>query len=295
MKLRSNRVGRLASFTLSLSGYLVAVGILAWGFSTGHFSVPSGDALIWDRVGDDLRAGRDVYAFQPVLTDSFLYAPPWAVIFAALSWLPVVASYLGIVVLEVAALRYLAGSWIRVGWFCWWPFVAFELPSGNFNLIVAAAIVFAIRGEPRYAVLMALAKVAPALAIRPRDWRNALLALTVACLATLPWLWLWPDWAHQIVSALNGPTIGPQIPIGLPVRLVAAVALLFARRPWTTALAAVIATPAFYFGSLVLLLAPIAIVLGPAAPADDAPTERPNHSTAILGRARLTLRRGDHP
>ncbi len=214
MKRRSTRFGRLAGFALSISGYLVALGILAWGFSNGHFSVPSGDILVWDRVGDDLRAGRDVYALQPVLTDSFWYAPPWAVIFAALSWLPVVVSYLGIVVLEVAALRYLAGSWIRVGWFCWWPFVAFELPSGNFNLIIAAAIVLAIRGEPRYAVLMALAKGAPALAIRTRDRRKALLALTVACLVTLPWLWLWPDWADRIVSALVGPTLGPQIRSG---------------------------------------------------------------------------------
>ena len=221
---------------------------------------------MWNRVGDDLRAGLDVYARQPVLTNTFFYAPPWAVIFAAVSWLPVDLWYVGIVALEVAAVRYLAGSWTRVGWFCWWPFVAFELPSGNFNLIMAASIVVAVRGEPRPAVLMALAKLAPAIAIRRRDWRKALWALVVACAITVPWLWLWPNWVEEhMIAALSWPTLGPQIPIALPVRLAVAGALVVARRPWATALAAAIATPAFYFGSLVLLLAPIAVVLGARA------------------------------
>ena len=112
---------------------------------------------------------------------------------------------------------------------------------------------------------MALAKGAPALAIRTETGAMALLALTVACLVTLPWLWLWPDWADRIVSALVGPTLGSRRSrSGYRFDYLAAVALLFARRPWATApRPTVIATPAFYFGSLVLLLAPIAVVLGP--------------------------------
>jgi hypothetical protein len=252
----------------------MTAGILAWGFGTGHFSAPGGDTLVWDRVGDDLRAGLGVYARQPVLTNSFHYAPPWAAVFAAVSWLPVDLWYVGIVALEVAAVRYLAGSWIRVGWFCWWPFVAFELPSGNFNLIMAASIVVAIRGEPRPAVLMALAKLAPALAIRPRDWKSALGVLAIACAITVPWPWLWTDWVEHMIAVLSWPMLGPQVPITLPVRLAAAGALVVVRRPWATALAAVVATPAFYFGSLVLLLAPIAVILDPRATPGNRPAER---------------------
>jgi hypothetical protein len=254
---------RLAAFAFSASGYLVTTGILAWGFGTGHFTAPGGDTLLWDRVGDNLRAGLDVYARAPVLTNTFFYAPPWAVIFASVSWLPVELWYFGIVTLEIVAVRYLAGSWIRVGWFCWWPFVAFELPSGNFNLIMAASILAAIRGEPRPAVVMALAKLAPALSLRPRDWRNVLYALVICAVITVPWLRLWPHWVEHMISALSWPTLGPQVPIMLPVRLLAAGGLLVLRKPWATALAAVVATPAFYYGSLVLLLAPIAVLLDP--------------------------------
>jgi hypothetical protein len=251
----------LAGFGLSAAGYVMLAGILAWGFATGPFTVPGGDVLVYDRVGDALRSGLDVYLPQPDPVTTFFYAPPWAVAFGAVSWLPTWLWGLAIVAAETAALRYVAGSWRRFGWFCLWPFVAWELPSGNVNLIIAAALVAAVRGEPRPAVLMALAKLSPALAIRPRDWRKALAALALAGAVTLPWLWLWPAYVGHLVASLGGPLPGPQVPIAFPVRLAAAGLLLMLRRPWAVALAAVIATPAFYFGSLVLLVAPAALLI----------------------------------
>lgn len=151
-------------------GYALTAVILEWGFSSGKFTIPGGDALIWDRVGDEVRAGISPYYYDAQA--SFYYAPPWAVLFAALSWLPVQVTALMMIAAEVAALRYIAGSWLRVGWCLCLPLVAFELPSSQLNLLMAAAIAAALRADPRAAVVMTAAKLSPILAIDPRQWRG---------------------------------------------------------------------------------------------------------------------------
>ena len=122
--------------------------ILWWGISTGLFWIPGGDTHIWDRAGDTLRAGGEVYAIQPLRNETIWYSPPFVVIFGAVSWLPIEVMYVAIVALEVAALRYLAGSWLGFGLACLFPLTAVELVSGNFNMLVAAAIVAAIQPPP---------------------------------------------------------------------------------------------------------------------------------------------------
>src|SRR3990172_4924902 len=138
---------------LSAGGYVVTLIILVWGFSSGQFTLPSWDALVWDRAGDEVRAG--VSPYYPVAgSGGFYYAPPWAVLFALVSWLPVQVTAFCIAAAEVAAMRYMAGSWTRVGYMCWLPYVAFELTSGGWNLVYAAAIASAVRGDPRAAIVM---------------------------------------------------------------------------------------------------------------------------------------------
>jgi hypothetical protein len=245
----------LARVWLAASGYALTAGILAWGFGSERFAIPGGDALIWDRVGDALRAGTEVYVRTPTLSDTFWYAPPWAVIFAAVSWLPVQVTAVAIIAAEVAALRYIAGSWLRVGYLCWLPLVAFELPSSQINLIMAAAIAAALRGEPRAAVVMAAAKLSPLLAIDPPQWRKVLPVAGILVALTLPWWFLWPAWVSHLTSSY-GANLAPGATIAVPLlpRLLVAVALLAVRRPWTRGLAAIIATPSIYWVSGVLLL-----------------------------------------
>ena len=161
--------GRPLKVGLSISGYVVLVATLWWGTSTGLFWLPGGETHIWDRAGDTLRAGGEVYAIQPLRNETIWYAPPFVVIFAAISWLPIEVMYVAIVALEVAALRYLAGSRLAFGWACLCPFAAFELVSGNFNMLVAAAIVAAISRRAAPATIMSLAKLSPILAVHPRD------------------------------------------------------------------------------------------------------------------------------
>ena len=255
---------------LSISGYVVLVVILWWGISTGLFWLPGGDTHIWDRAGDTLRAGGEVYAIQPLRNETIWYAPPFVVIFAAVSWLPLEVTYVAIVALEVAALRYLAGSWLAFGWACLFPLTAFELVSGNFNMLVAAAIVAAISRRPAAATIMSFAKLSPILAVHPRDWRVVALTAAIMFAITIPWIGLWPVWVAHLAAAYGQP-LGPQIPIPFAVRAVVAVILLVIFRPWSRALAAFVAIPAMYWSSLVVLLAPVAVILRRLPrPSDDA-------------------------
>jgi hypothetical protein len=249
----------LALFTLSVSGYLVLLYIVYWGFSVGRYDIPGGDAAVWDRAGDQVRTGISPY--QTVADNSstsFWYGPPFAVAFAAVSWLPPGFLWAGIVVLELAALRYLAGSWRNVGITGWFPLTAFELVSGNFNFVIAAGILAAVRGRPEVSTVMSFAKLSPVLSAHPRDWRPIVISGAVVFALSLPALWLWPAWITALTGAYGQP-LGLQIPVPFAVRAVIAGTLLLLWRPWSRALAAVIAIPAFYWASLVMLLAPIAV------------------------------------
>jgi hypothetical protein len=200
------------------------------------------------------------YGIQPQLSDTFFYAPPWAVGFALTSWLPVWLQALLLVVAKILSLRIIGRSWIGAGLACWFPLVAFDLVGGNFNLLVAAAIVAAIRGRPELAVVTALAKLSPILAIRPRDWKRASFAATALVLVTAPVLTLWPDWISHLIEA-TGLSFGASLPVPLWARAIVGGGLLLLRRPTTTALAAVLMIPAFYWGSLVVLIAPTAVLI----------------------------------
>jgi hypothetical protein len=181
------------------------------------------------------------------------------VLFAALSYLPPVAAYVLVVCAEIAALRYMAGSWRRFCFLLWFPLLPFELLGGAINLILAASIVAAIRGDAWLATLGILAKLSPAFAVDPRQWRRYVVPVAIAVLVTVPWFWLWGVWIESLLRALNGPPLGPYFPIPFAVRLLMALALVATRRPWAMALGAAIATPAFYFVSLVLLIAPLVV------------------------------------
>jgi len=250
--------GPRLAFALSAGGYAFTAVILFWGVTSGHFPIPGGDAYVWDRAGDEVRAGASPYYLTPsaILAGTFFYAPPWAVTFAAISWLPLPIVAWGIIALEFGGLYYIAGSWLRVGYCLWFPVVAFELASGQFNLVIAATIAAALRGDPRWAPLAALQKLSPILAVSRRQWRTATIVLALAVLVTVPWLGLWIDWVRLLIDG-SGYSVGPQIPIPLLVRLGLAVAAFVGLRgrPVARGLAAIIATPALYWVSLVLVLA----------------------------------------
>lgn len=227
--------GPRVRLALSLLGYAVTAGVMA--FIYFNYTGFGHDIRIWDRVGDQVRAGVSPYDMGYVDIEVFLYSPPWALIFAAVSWLPPGALTVILIVLEVLALRVCAGSWQRVGYLGLVPIFAFELSVGQINLLIAAAVALALRGDGRWAVLAALAKFSPALAIR--EVKRPLIVLAIAGLATIPVFGLWFDWADQLLAAQSIVAA----PVPYPVRLAVAGAFLLLRRRWATGLAVLIAVP----------------------------------------------------
>lgn len=243
----------LATFAFSAGGYLILAGILWWGVSVGKFTLTPGDALVWDRVGDEVRAGISPY-YAVTGSGGFYYAPPWAILWAVVSWLPVQVVAAVIMAVEAASLRYIAGSWLRVGYLCWLPLVAFELPSAQINLIMAAALAAAVRGDPRAAMLVAAAKLSPLLAIR-ENWRRAVPVAVLLVAVTLPVAGLWVDWIRQLTGTYGHNIAGgAQLDVPFLPRLLVALVLVATGRRWARVVGAVIATPALYWVSGVILL-----------------------------------------
>ena len=145
---------------LSFGGVAFTLVQLVVGSQMGIFPSPGRDEYIWDRVGDALWSGAPMYYRAPALQDSFAYAPPLAVLFGLVSWAPIVLQHALWTVLKIMSLRLIAGSWLGAGVACWFPLVAFDLGGGNFNLIIAAAIVLAIQARPQLAILTSFAKFA---------------------------------------------------------------------------------------------------------------------------------------
>jgi hypothetical protein len=185
----------------------------------------------------------------------FYYAPPWAVAFAAVSWLPTAVVAAAMIALEVGSLWYIAGSWRRLGWCLLLPYVAWELPSSQTNLIVAAAIAAAVRGDPRAAVVAGAAKLSPMFAVDPRSWRKAVRVALILVAMTLPWVALWVDWVRLLAATASATIASTQLPLPwLPRLALALLILLLVRRPWGRGIAAIVAIPAPYIVSSVLFL-----------------------------------------
>jgi hypothetical protein len=246
----------------AIAPWLVVWGFAAliWvvGFQDGRFVFPGGEVRVFYAfAGEAFRSGADPYAINADGT-VFFYAPPWAAAFALLSWAGPAAIHAVILVADLLALRYMARGWVRAGVLCWFLLVPWEMAAGQINLIVAASIVAAVRGTAWLAAITALAKVSPVLVVARRDWRPFAIALAAAAVLTLPRLDLWPLWIERLSWGLSHP-LGPLVPVPFLVRLPVGLLLVAWGRPWSRALGAVLATPGFYWASLVLLVAPAVV------------------------------------
>ena len=250
---------RLLSFGASAGGYSLFALVIVWLISVGRMVPGGGDVRdVYHAAGDALWSGRAVYTY---IYPPYFYSPPCTVILAALSRLPVTVEWVLINALNVAALRYVAGSWRRVGYMLWIIPIAWELMLGNINLLVAAAIVAAVRdGKTALPAALTFAKFSPVLAVDPRKWRPFAIWIVLGLAITLPWLYLWPEWIGQLSRARSNP-IGWLIPVPFVVRLPVALALVATRTRLGRVSGAVLAIPALYYLSVVTLIAPLAICL----------------------------------
>jgi hypothetical protein len=280
---------KLIGFACSVGGYLMFVFLVGGAVSAGLFSpghlpdqMLAGDVGdVFDAAGNAFRNGHAVYTY---VYPPYFYAPPLTVLFGAVSWLPVPVTYCVVTALNVTALRYLAGSWRRLGYLLWIVLIPFELALGNINLLLAASMVAAVRSDrTALPAILTFAKFSPVLAVNPRLWRAFALWILLGICITLPWWWLWPQWLEQMQRAWQNP-VGSLIAIPFLVRLPVALVLVATRTRLGRVTGAVIATPAFYLLSLVMVTAPISILFDlhdegrlrvPRRSAPEVPTAQP--------------------
>ncbi len=261
---RTVLVRRLLFIALSLIGYGFAAIVGSWFVGTGRLLDPAGSDVgaVLVAAGEAFRAGRPVYSTTGM---AFFYAPPIVLILAAFSLLPYAVCVGIVLAANAAALRFLAGSWQRVGYTFWFLPIAFLPWLGTLDLPMAAVIVLTVqRGYVALPVLFGFMKFGPLLAVDLAKWRRAAAIVALSCAVTLPVAWLWPQWITQLSWEAVKP-VGPIVPIPFAIRLPVALMLVMSRRPVLRAIGAVVATPAFYWHSFALLLAPIAVWRGAAA------------------------------
>jgi hypothetical protein len=253
------RLARLTGVALALGGWAFGLGVFAYLVALDGGLRVGVDLNAYLLAGDNLLAGREVYWGQLREVDAFYYAPPWAVLFAALSWVPDLAMQWAMMGLGLVSIRYVVGSWLWAGLVFWYPVSIMLLQAGNIEFLIAAAMVLAARGHAGPLTFAAFAKVAPIFGVSRNGWREAVLVIGIAVLVTLPWLELWPAWIQSLLSQPTQTDVhfGPPWYLRLPIAL----ALLLLRRPWARALAVVVAMPAFWLGTLVLLIAVVRLWL----------------------------------
>ena len=200
---------------------------------------------------------------------AYVYSPAFLQLLAPIKWLSWPAFLAAWTLIQLGVLRFLTGArWLWVGV----VLAAMEIGGGNISLLLAAAIVLGFRWPVAWAFVL-LTKVTPGVGLLwfvvRREWRNLAIALgATAAVAAVSFVIApqsWFDWADVLVRTATSGRSGTwaSIPIPLLVRLPFAIALVVwgARkdRRWTVLVAALLALPAIWYGSLAMLIGLIAI------------------------------------
>lgn len=240
----------------SLTG--VGVTIIAIGQLYPSGLTAGVDLAAYIRAGTAIREGGAVYT-TGVATGGFIYPPTWAVLFAPLSLIPGSILQAVIMALDVLVLRYVLGSWLSVGLMGLYPLTWFGLGSGNVDILIAGAIVAAWKQSSVPLAVMTFTKLSPGFALDFRRIREFTIACLILVAITAPWLDLWYEYAQFLAAQ---PAIaGTVVPIPWYVRLPFALLLLIPRRPWTSALGAIVAIPTWYWYTSLILIAPLRLWL----------------------------------
>jgi len=252
-----DRLGRFLVGAAALTG--LGVTIIAVGQLYPNGLTAGVDLVAYIRAGSAIREGGPVYTTGIATTAAFLYPPTWAVLFAPLSLLPGALLQAAIMALDVLVLRYVLGTWWAVGLMGLFPLTWFGLGSGNVDILIAGAIVAGWKRTSIPLAIMTFTKIAPAFALDLRRIREFVLACLILVAITIPWLGLWPEYVRFL--AAQPAVAGTIIPIPWYLRLPFALLLLVPRRPWTSALAAIMAIPNWYWYTSLILIAPLRLLL----------------------------------
>jgi hypothetical protein len=250
-------------FSPQLGGWLVAAG--TWLMIVG-LALP---------LGRQFRTGQEAFCYwianlrvpyamsdwtQPI---AYVYSPAFLQLIEPLARLPWLAFFGIWTALLLLAVRFLTGPRLfAVGILL----ATIELIGGNISLLLAVAVVIGFRWPAVWAFVL-LTKVTPGIgllwfAVRG-EWRSLGIALGTTVLVVagsailMPGAWL--EWFDLLVRLAGRDGTWAAIPIPFLVRLPIAIAVVVwgARtdRRWTVPVAAMLALPALWYGSLSMLLA----------------------------------------
>jgi hypothetical protein len=262
---RPNALVRFLSRQSTLVLLGLAAALAAW-LLVVVFSEPFG--RLWGTAQDArsywLPSLADPYANANwTMPSAYVYSPAFLQLVAPLAGLPwqgFVAAWTAIL---LGALVYLTGSrLLALGVVV----AAAEIAGGNISLLLAVAIVAGFRYPAAWAFVL-LTKVTPGIgllwfALRG-EWRNVAIAIgataVIAGASALLMPAAWADWFQVLVANAGRDGTWAAVPVPFWVRLPLAVAVVAwgARtdRRWVVPVAAMIALPAMWYGSLSMLLA----------------------------------------
>jgi hypothetical protein len=199
--------------------------------------------------------------------ENYAYSPAWAQVFSPLTMIPWPAFRVLWSALALGAAIWLSGP---VPAF-WRPaFLVLCLPeviAGNIILLLAVAAVIGMRSPAAWAFVL-LSKVTPGVAlgwyVGRREWRPLATAVGVtAAIVVVSYLWTPAAWHAWMATLIDGrdatgvSALNAIAPWWLRISIGGLVAMWGGRtgRPWTIAVAMLLATPHLWLQSLVVLAA----------------------------------------
>lgn len=265
-------------------------------------------------LGRQLRTGQEAFCYwianlhapyalsdwtQPV---AYVYSPVFLQAVSPLTSLPWIEFFGVWTALLLLAVRFLTGPRLfAIGVLL----ATVELIGGNISLLLAVAMVVGFRWPAVWAFVL-LTKVTPGIgllwfAVR-REWRSLGIALGATALVVagsallMPGAWI--EWLGLLAGLAGREGTWAAVPVPFLVRLPFALALVVwgARtdRRWTVPVAAMLALPALWYGSLSMLLAVIAL----REPSRREPNERgrihPGGATRVLDPIDASADRGSN-
>jgi hypothetical protein len=212
-----------------------------YGFDYAHVYAGRSD---WNSIG--------AYPYSPAFAQAVwpLNLLPWPMFVAA--W---TALLIGAVFFLTGPRLFLVGLLVA----------AMEIAGGNVSLLLTAAIVLGFRWPATWALVL-LTKITPGVALLwfalRREWRQLAIALGATAAIVLVSFALnpslWADWLGVLAANTSKGGTWAAIPIPLVLRMPAGIVLLVWGAPrnqrWVVPIAAMLALPALWYGSLAMVL-----------------------------------------